>query len=138
MILSWLPTAINERYDQLEYIALDDPLAAISQDEEIEQQINLLATQPEMGRIGRVKGTRELVISRTPFIAVYRIAEQRIEILRFLHGAQKWPDELSTESYLEERAKRGSKVKFRQALSKVPDVEPEECDRLHVATSGKH
>lgn len=52
MILSWLPTAINERYDQLDYIALDDPLAAISQDEEIEQQINLLATQPEMGRIG--------------------------------------------------------------------------------------
>jgi toxin ParE1/3/4 len=91
VILSWLPIAINERYDQLEYIALDDPLAAISQDEEIEQQTNLLATQPKMGRIGRVKGTRELVISRTPFIAVYRIAGQRIEILRFLHGAQKWP-----------------------------------------------
>jgi toxin ParE1/3/4 len=91
VILSWLPIAINERYDQLEYIALDDPLAAISQDEEIELQTGLLATQPKMGRIGRVKGTRELVISRTPFIAVYRIAGQRIEILRFLHGAQKWP-----------------------------------------------
>ncbi|MBK5275844.1 MAG: type II toxin-antitoxin system RelE/ParE family toxin [Desulfuromonadales bacterium] len=91
MKLSWLPVAINERYDQLEYIALDDPRAAISQDEEIEQQTNLLTTQPKMGRTGRVKGTRELVISRTPFIAVYRIEGQRIEILRFLHGAQKWP-----------------------------------------------
>ena len=91
MILRWVPIAIIERYDQLDYIALDDPLAAISQDEEIEQQTNLLTTQPKMGRIGRTKGTRELVISRTPFIAVYRIEGERIEILRFLHGAQKWP-----------------------------------------------
>jgi hypothetical protein len=37
---------------------------------------------------------------------------------------------LTTESYLEERSKRGSQVKFRQALAKVPDVEPEEFDRL--------
>ena len=91
MKLSWLLVAINERYDQLDYIALDDPQAAISQDKEIEQQTNLLLTQPKMGRVGRVRGTRELVISRTPFIAVYRIEGQRIEILRFLHGAQQWP-----------------------------------------------
>ena len=83
----------NERYDQLDYIALDNPLAAISQDEEIEQQTNLLIEQPKMGRAGRVRGTRELVISRTPFIAVYRIEGERIEILRFLHGAQKRPPE---------------------------------------------
>ena len=91
MILSWGTVALNERYDQLDYIALDDPLAATSQDQEIEQQTNLLTTQPEMGRIGRAKGTREHVISRTPFIAVYRIKGERIELLRFLHGAQKWP-----------------------------------------------
>ena len=94
MILSWGTVALNERYDQLDYIALDDPLAAISQDQEIEQQTNLLTAQPEMGRIGRAKGTRELVIGRTPFIAVYRVVRERIEILRFLHGAQKWPKNL--------------------------------------------
>jgi len=37
---------------------------------------------------------------------------------------------LTTESYLEERARRGSQAKFRQALAKVPDVEPEEFDLL--------
>ncbi len=37
---------------------------------------------------------------------------------------------LTTESYLEERARKGSQAKFRQALAKVPDVEPEEFDRL--------
>lgn len=91
MKLLWLPIAINERYDQLDYVAMDDPGAAISQDEEIERQTYLLTTQPKMGRIGRVRGTRELVISHTPFIAIYRIEGERIEILRFLHGAQKWP-----------------------------------------------
>lgn len=93
MNLKWLPTATKERFEQLDYIAQDNPLAAITQDEEIEQQTNLLVEQPEMGRIGRVKGTRELVISQTPFIVVYLIVakRERIEILRFLHGAQKWP-----------------------------------------------
>ena len=37
---------------------------------------------------------------------------------------------LMTEDYLEERAKRGSKKKFRRAMAKVPKVEPEEYDRL--------
>lgn len=91
MILVWLPVAAEERFEQLDYIAQDNPLAAISQDEEIERQTSLLVEQPDMGRVGRVKGTRELVISQTPFVAVYRIKGERIEILRFLHGAQKWP-----------------------------------------------
>jgi toxin ParE1/3/4 len=91
VILLWLPIAAEERFEQLDYIAQDNPFAAITQDEEIEQQISLLVLQPEMGRVGRVKGTRELVITHTPFIVVYRIKGERIEILRFLHGAQKWP-----------------------------------------------
>jgi toxin ParE1/3/4 len=96
---------MEERFEQLDYIAQDNPLAAITQDEEIERQTNLLTAQPEMGRIGRVKGTRELVISQTPFIVVYRIAVQckRIEILRFLHGAQKWPRRSKTKDRAHQR-----------------------------------
>ena len=37
---------------------------------------------------------------------------------------------ISTIEYLERRAKRGSREKFLEILSKVPDVEPEEFDRL--------
>ena len=91
MKLNWTPLAANERYDQLDYIAQDNPLAAISQDKEIDGQTSQLPANPEMGRKGRVKGTFELVINRTPFIAIYRIQKPRIEIIRFLHGAQKWP-----------------------------------------------
>jgi len=41
-----------------------------------------------------VKGTRELVISRTPYIAAYRIDGDLVTIVRVLHGAQQWPKAL--------------------------------------------
>lgn len=46
---------------------------------------------PEQGRIGRKPGTRELVLSGLPYLSVYRIPGQTVEILRILHGARKWP-----------------------------------------------
>ena len=91
MSIRWLPQAQRNRLEQLEYIAQDNPLAAINQDEEIERQINMLLTHPQMGRPGRVTGTRELVISSTPFVVVYRLQGQSIEVLRLLHSAQQWP-----------------------------------------------
>ena len=89
--IEWLPLASANRFEQLDYIAQDNPLAAIDQDERIERQIDMLLQHPQMGRPGRKKGTRELVISRTPFIVVYRAKGARIEIIRLLHGAQQWP-----------------------------------------------
>jgi plasmid stabilization system protein ParE len=47
---------------------------------------------PELGRPGRVDGTHELVIQRTPYIAAYRIAGNTAFILRVMHGAQVWPE----------------------------------------------
>jgi toxin ParE1/3/4 len=75
----------------LDYIAADKPSAAARIDTQIEHQIDLLLSHPLMGREGRVQGTRELVISNSPFVIVYRIKGQNIEVLRLLHGAQRWP-----------------------------------------------
>lgn len=91
MTVRWLKTATKNRFEQLDFIAADNPTAAIELDEQIERQTDRLAEDPLMGRIGRVKGTRELVINRSPFIAVYRVKRNRVEILRILHGAQEWP-----------------------------------------------
>jgi toxin ParE1/3/4 len=91
LTIRWLGTAVRNRFEQLDYIAQDNPSAAVSLDEEIERQTDMLAIHPLLGREGRVKGTRELVIGRSPFIAVYRVRKKRIEILRILHGAQQWP-----------------------------------------------
>ena len=90
-MLVWLQRALRDRDAQLDYIAQDNPLAAINQGDRIEEQLDQLLQHPHMGRPGRCQGTRELVISRTPFIAVYRVKGKRIELLRLLHGSQKWP-----------------------------------------------
>ena len=91
MILVWLRRAVTDRDAQLDYIAQDNPRAAIEQGDRIAHQAGQLEQHPQMGRPGRKPGTRELVISRTPFIVIYRIKGERIELLRVLHGAQQWP-----------------------------------------------
>ena len=46
------------------------------------------------GRSGRVKGTRELVITGTPFVIIYRLKMQlsQVQVLRVLHYARQWPE----------------------------------------------
>lgn len=93
MRLEWLASARANRTHAIAYIALENPRAALDQLDEIERQTDRLIEYPEMGRIGRMRGTRELVVNRTPFIIVYRVRPRvkRVEILRLLHGSQKWP-----------------------------------------------
>lgn len=93
MKLVWLPTAIANRDALIEYIAQENPKAAIKQDNNVEKQTDQLVVHPEMGRLGRKRDTRELVISQTSFVVVYRIKPKakRIEIWRVLHTSQAWP-----------------------------------------------
>lgn len=91
MKLVWTPRARAERINAIDYIAEDSPSAALAQLNRIERQTDMLIPHPEMGRVGRRQGTRELVISRTPFIIVYRVKGKRIEVIRLLHGSQQWP-----------------------------------------------
>jgi len=80
--------------EMVAYIASDNPVAAYRVHDDIRKQTNLLAIYPEIGRPGRVRGTRELVITGTPYIAAYRFAGDALTILRLLHGARLWPREL--------------------------------------------
>ena len=57
----------------------------------IYQSIDVLSKFPESGRTGRKPETRELVVAGLPYVAIYRLREQSVEILRILHGAQQWP-----------------------------------------------
>ena len=91
MKVRWLLKAVNDLEDLHEYIAADDHTAASRQLELILKAAARLSENTNMGRPGRVKGTRELVIPKTPYIAAYRIKGDIAEILRVLHGARKWP-----------------------------------------------
>ncbi len=94
MRIEWTLFAMNDREAIFDYIEADSPHAAVTVDDRIESQVELLTDTPEIGRPGRIEGTRELVIRKTPYIAAYRIEGDTIRILRVLHGAQQWPDEM--------------------------------------------
>lgn len=87
----WLPRAKAKRFRQLGYISEENADAAMRIDEQLDRQGDLLEVHPKMGRIGRVEGTRELVIARSRFLLVYRIRGDEVQIMRKLHGAQQWP-----------------------------------------------
>jgi toxin ParE1/3/4 len=93
MRLDWSALAISDRNGIFDYIEADSPAAAAMVDDRIRLAIDGLAGFPEMGRAGRVRETRELVIPRTPYIVVYRIRGKSLTILRILHGSQQWPKE---------------------------------------------
>ncbi len=56
--------------------------------------VDLLQAQPEIGRPGRVFGTRELVVPQTSYIIPYRVRNNGLELLAVFHGRQKWPTNL--------------------------------------------
>ncbi len=77
------------------YIAADNPAAAARQTAAVLHAVEQLPRFPEMGRIGRVHGTRELVIPGTPLLIAYRVRKDGIRILAVLHGAKRWPRQFS-------------------------------------------
>lgn len=76
------------------YIAETSPSAASRTRERIKEAVEALRRHPEIGRPGRLEGTRELVVTGTPFIAGYRLKGNSVEVFALIHGARRWPDEL--------------------------------------------
>ena len=90
--LRWTRRALM-RLDQVgSYIEKEDPQAAARVIARLVSSVDLLTEQPAMGRVGRIKGTRELVFADIPYIIPYRVQPTTIEILTVMHSAQKWPD----------------------------------------------
>jgi toxin ParE1/3/4 len=92
MRIRWTDTAVRDFTHLCDYIEERRGESACRRVAlSIHSQIDLLAEFPEYGRTGRKPDTRELVFSRLPYLAVYRIRGDTVEIVRLLHGAQKWP-----------------------------------------------
>jgi toxin ParE1/3/4 len=86
----------EEDYEQIvDYIAKTNLLAAIEVGDEIMRQVEGLEKFPESGRLGRIQGTRELVIGGLPYVVPYRIADSTIEILRVFHTSRLWPVQIT-------------------------------------------
>ena len=91
MIIRYTRLALADLDHARGYIALDNPQAAAAMAARIREAVDGLRQFPERGRPGRVAGTRELVVPRTPFVVPYRIAGQEIHIVAVLHGKRAWP-----------------------------------------------
>lgn len=91
MRVRWLRKALANLEAEADYIAQDNPAAANRIVQSVLHAVSLLRKNPALGRSGRVAGTRELVVSGTPYIVPYRVRGDTVEILRVFHGARKWP-----------------------------------------------
>ena len=95
MKIAWSPEAIEDLASLRAYIAEDSPAAARQVVLDIIQNVEqLLPDNPNIGRAGRVPGSREFGIPRTPYIVPYRFQRNTIQVLRVYHGARRWPDRL--------------------------------------------
>lgn len=91
MIVEWRARAHEDRSKIFDYIAEDNPTAALELDDEIEKKTDALREHPELYRIGRVRGTREMVLAAN-YVLVYRILKRKaiIEIVRIVGARQNY------------------------------------------------
>jgi toxin ParE1/3/4 len=89
--IRWLEAAVSDLVEIRKYIAADKPQTAAGIALLIKQSVEPLGEYPDIGRPGRIDGTRELVLAALPYIIPYRVKNNAVEILRVLHAARKWP-----------------------------------------------
>ena len=90
MRLIWTRLANADRQKIREYIAQDNPAAALALDELFAEKTKRLVDHPNLGRPGRVAGTRELVAHQN-YILIYDTVGDQVRLLRVLHASRQYP-----------------------------------------------
>lgn len=91
MRLRWTTPAAEDLYQIVQRIQKDNPTAATEVASILYDGCSSLTKFPRRGRKGRTAGTRELIFPGLPYIVVYRILDETLELVRIYHGAQNWP-----------------------------------------------
>ena len=89
MKIKWTLPALNDLHHEADFISQDNPEAAKSVFCKIQQSVESLKRFPDIGRVGREVGTRELVVKGLPYLIVYQITENFVEILTVFHTSRK-------------------------------------------------
>jgi toxin ParE1/3/4 len=92
MPIKWTRKALKNLKQAYEFIAIDNPDAAVEVVIKIRAATEKLEAFPNLGKTGRVEGTRELIIANTPYLLVYRVKGKTVEIVRVLHSSKRYPD----------------------------------------------
>jgi len=88
--LRWLRSGRESLRRQIGFITVDNPAAAVRVRRQIRSTVLQLCEYPQSGRVGHVPGTRELVVSGLPYVVVYRVTGDSVEIIRVLHTSMEW------------------------------------------------
>ena len=90
--LVWRPMALADREAIMEFVAAENPAAAVALDDQFEAKAEQARQRPTLYKPGRVKGTREIVV-RPNYVMIYAVAKDANEVvmLRVLHTARQWP-----------------------------------------------
>ena len=91
--LRWTRPALADLIEAQSYITSDDPQAACLVAQRVWDAASRLRNSPNIGRIGHVAGTLEWVVTRTPYLIVYRIKNDTVEIIRIWHMKRDWRNE---------------------------------------------
>ena len=91
MRVRWTTKAADDFAHIVEYVRKDNPSAALRVARTVHQGIADLRKFPNIGRVGLAENTRELIFSPWPYIAVYEIIDDQVQVLRIRHAAQDWP-----------------------------------------------
>jgi addiction module RelE/StbE family toxin len=95
MRLRWTLPARDHLAEIHRYISKDNPSAARRVVSQVRKDADLLKDNPEIGRPGRIEETRELIVSRFPYIIVYRVAStDEVQIAAVIHTARLWPEQI--------------------------------------------
>jgi plasmid stabilization system protein ParE len=87
----WLRAALRNLDEEAAHIAAEDPAAAQRIVKRILLAVSALPEHPQIGRPGRVLGTRELVVTKTHYLIPYRVKDGEIQVLRVFHTARRPP-----------------------------------------------
>ena len=90
MRLEWSGPALQDLRDAGDYIARENPQAAAKMAARVLEAVEYLLEFPGIGREGRLSDTKELVVTGTPFIVIYRQRVPTVQIVRVLHHARQW------------------------------------------------
>ncbi len=91
MRIRWTPAAVADLQHISDYLKDHHPHYRQPTMRKLYKAIASLKVSPHRGRPGRESGTREILFPPLPYIAVYRVKDQAIEVLRIYHGAQGRP-----------------------------------------------
>ncbi len=89
--IRWTPAAALDLQNVSDYLNQNHPQNRQATLRKVYAIIQSLKEWPYRGRVGREVGTRELVFSPLPYIAIYRVTDQSVEVLRIYHSVQNRP-----------------------------------------------